>query len=137
MKFQLHMVLVFTLLFTCCGSQENITIKQIEYLATTRGSSVQIIAHPDRIIYNDTIFEITPEKWNSLTSLIQEINLDNLKNSQAPSEDRYRDAALAAELKITTLEATYTSSQFDHGNPPIEIATLVEKINELVGLKIN
>ena len=115
-----------------CYSQKSITVKQIEYFASTRGSSIQILVNVDHIIYNDTIFKITPKKWNSLTSLVQKINIDKLNNLQAPTEDRFRDAALAAEIKITTFDTTYTSSQFDHGNPPKEIKKLVQELLNLV-----
>jgi len=118
-----------------CNSQESTTIKQIDYSASTRGSSIKIIASPHQIVYNNEILEITSEKWNSLTSLIKEINLNNLKNLKAPSEDRFRDAALAADLKITTSENLFTSSQFDHGNPPKELKPLLNMLNELVAIE--
>lgn len=134
MKFYLRLEFILFFTFICfnCYSQKNITVKQIEYFASTRGSSIQILVNADRIIYNDTIFKITPKKWNSLTSLVQKINIDKLNNLLAPTEFRFRDAALAAEIKITTLETTYTSSQFDHGNPPKEIKKLVKEVLVLV-----
>jgi len=101
-------------------------------MASTRGSSLKIIANPNQIVYNDTVLKITSDKWNVLTTLIQEINLGNLNNLKAPSEDRYRDMALAAELKITTSENNFTSSQFDHGNPPKELKPLLDKLNEFL-----
>jgi len=131
---KLQFLLLFIIICFSCNSQESTTIKQIDYSASTRGSSIKIIAYPNQIVYNNEILEITPKKWTSLTSLIQEINLDNLKNLKAPSEDRFRDAALAAEIKIITSENIFTSPQFDHGNPPKELKPLLDKLNALLAI---
>jgi len=135
MKSQLlQIVLLSTIICSSCISQEHNLIKKIEYFASTRESSIHVIVFPDHLIYNDSISKITSKKWDAIYLLIDEINLTEISKLQAPSEDRFRDAALAAEIKITTSETTYTSSQFDHGKPPKEIKKLVQQMLSLVEL---
>jgi len=133
MKSQLlQIVLLFTIISSSCNSQENKSIIEIEYFASTRGNSIRIIVSPDHLIYNDTSSKITPKKWDAITLLIDEIDLTQISKLQAPSEERFRDASLVAEIKITTSDTIYISSQFDHGNPPKEIKKLVQQIINLV-----
>jgi len=131
-RIQLQLLIFISILCSSCYSQKsNNSIKQVEYFASTRGSSIQIIIRQNEVICNDISNKISNKEWSSIVALVSASNLDNIENLQAPSDKRYRDAALAAEIKITTSEKIYTSSQFDHGNPPKEISKLVSKIQKL------
>ena len=131
---QLLTIILVSINCSICFSQNNESLKEIEYYASTRGSSISITINQNKAIFNTKTYKVNSKKWNSIVSLISKINLKNLQNLQAPSEKRHIDAALAAEIKITTSENIFTSSQFDHGNPPEEIAKLIDKILKLVSL---
>jgi hypothetical protein len=46
---------------------------------------------------------------------------------KAPSQKRFHDGAAAANLTIAYKGKTYESQSFDDGNPPAEIAALVNE----------
>jgi hypothetical protein len=119
---------------TSCQSTQADTLINIEYTAETRGSSLKVFIQQGTLTYDDAEMRLTGEDWTALVALVDSIDLNGLKDLKAPSEDRYRDAALFAALKVTTSDGTFTSAQFDHGNPPEAIAPLVTKILSLAGL---
>lgn len=106
----------------------------ISYEASTRGSSIKISITPERLIYNDEVSTIKTENWNSIINLLADINLDTIHTLEAPSQNRFRDAAMAAQIKITTSEQTFISSQFDHGNPPEDLSLIVKEILSLANI---
>jgi len=120
-----------------CSNNPQELINAIEYSASTRGSSVQIVTTPDQLKYNDDIIELNCKQWSLLIKLVENIELKNINLLETPSQDRFRDAAMTAELKIKTSENTFTSSQFDHGNPPEELKTLITQIFDLAGIDKN
>ncbi|TGV01958.1 hypothetical protein [Flavivirga rizhaonensis] len=66
--------------------------------------------------------------WNILLKALKPINVENMPNLKAPSEDRFFDGAAIARLKIIYDGTTYETQPFDHGNPSKEIKELVKEI---------
>ena len=81
-----------------------------------------------KITFNDSIQNIDEKSWKKLTSLIQNVDLKNMDKLEAPSNKRFSDMAATAYLRIKVQDASYESSQFDHGNAPKEISLLVSEI---------
>ena len=54
--------------------------------------------------------------------------LEDLNDYKAPTEKRFHDGAAIGKLKITYQGKTYESTEFDHGNPPVEIEKFVDKL---------
>ncbi|MCL6293742.1 META domain-containing protein [Jejuia spongiicola] len=66
--------------------------------------------------------------WSNLMKTLKTVDVENIANLKAPSEDRFFDGAAIGNLKITYNGIVYESQSFDHGNPPKEIAILVKEI---------
>ncbi|UFH36184.1 hypothetical protein [Flavobacterium acetivorans] len=112
----------------------------IEYVANTRGFYQKIVIKKQMITVSKDRNEhdkavptkIANPDWDDLTTLFQEVNLDEIPDLKSPTEKRFYDGAAIANLKITYKGKTYESKSFDHGFPPVEIKKLVNKINSLV-----
>ncbi len=109
-----------------------------QYTASTRGFFKEVKIDTSGIYtYNmrgseeADIKPISPVNWNLLLDLLNNINLEDLPKLEAPSTQRYSDGAAIASLKIIYPSSTYSSSQFDHGNPPKEIKQLCDAILKL------
>lgn len=111
----------------------------IEYVANTRGfyQKVEIKNNIFTVSKDRSGTEKPLEKkisdadWKELVADFKEIKLSEMDSLKAPSEKRFYDGAAIATLKITYKDSIYESQNFDHGNPPIGIDKLVNKINEL------
>lgn len=115
-----------------------------EYHAYTRGTIMDITINDFGIgAYKGRPGEKAPETFTSITEkdrnmLLEDtakLNLDSLETLEVPSKKHQFDGALAATLKITVDGKEYTTQTFDHGNPPAEIKTLVNKIIALSALE--
>ena len=133
MKVYLILISILVTSGSCNITPQNET-KLITYEASTRGSSILISITPERLIHNDETSTITAKDWNSIINLLSKINLEAIHTLEAPSQNRFRDAAMAAQIKITTSQQTYISSQFDHGNPPNELSLIVKEILSLANI---
>lgn len=118
-----------------CMAQSKHIVDQIEYTASSRGSTIHITITPEKIHYKNNSVAIKSEDWETLIKSTIDFGLKNLDNYNAPSQDRFRDAALSTEIKIITKKNVFISNQFDHGNPPKELTELVKKILELAEIK--
>ena len=134
MKKYILSILCMLFLIHCTSSQEEKSLKSIEYSASTRGSSITIKVGSTQLTYNHTVKGVTAIQWEKLTELVSQINLNNISELEAPSNDRYRDAALAASIKLYYQDKEYESAQFDHGNPPKELSNLVNEVLKLAGI---
>jgi len=143
MKILSTFILVLLMAKGCTNSElkkesENISF---EYEANTRGSYKKIIAKQDTVYTIKTrdgkAIEKTLSKsdWNSLLNLLSKVDATKIAALKAPSEKRFYDGAMIAELKVIYKDKTYESSNFDHGNPPAEIKDLVNKIIEVSDLE--
>ncbi|MBJ7879455.1 hypothetical protein [Gelidibacter salicanalis] len=71
---------------------------------------------------------ISKADWGELVALKNALNLKTLPNLKAPSEKRFSDGAAIGSLTIKTKQAEVESSEFDHGNPPKELKSLLNKL---------
>jgi len=142
MKILSTFILVLLMAKGCTNSElkkesENISF---EYEANTRGSYRKVIAKQDTVYTIKSRGGEAVEKklskgdWNSLLNLLSKVDAEKIKDLKAPSEKRFYDGAMIADLKIIYKDKTYESSSFDHGNPPAEIKDLVNKILEVSDL---
>lgn len=106
----------------------------IEYLTSSRGIYNQIIINKKTISSLKTrggspsLHPIGGKNWNTITKMLERIEVENISTLKAPSKAFLYDGAAIAHLKITKGDKTYESAPFDHGNPPKEIAELVKVI---------
>ena len=75
--------------------------------------------------------EMAEEDWNEIVSLLAKIDAEKMKTLKAPSEKRLFDGAAHAVLGIKYKDIEVSSNSFDHGNPPKELAALVNKIQAM------
>ena len=108
---------------------------KVWYEATTRGFYEKILVTMDSInISSDrnnmtgTTYPISQSDWNELTSLLKDVNIDELPNLEAPTSKRHYDGAAFATLAIVKGEDETKSNSFDHGYPPLAIEAVVNKV---------
>ncbi|SDS34931.1 META domain-containing protein [Winogradskyella sediminis] len=107
----------------------------VKYQTTSRGSynfilisKDNILVSEDRHLQNIKTYSIDATEWNVLHKLIDAVNLEELSEVTPPSNNHQHDEALHATLSLQIGDIEYTSPGFDHGNPPKEIETLVNKV---------
>lgn len=113
-----------------------------EYEASTRGAFKKVVVTQDSIVtikdrdMKDVVTKaVKKADWEALVALNNKINSAGIKDLKAPSNKNHADAALAAKLTVIVADQVYNSAVFDHGNPPAEIAPLVNKIIAMSDLK--
>ena len=109
----------------------------LTYTAETRGYFNQII------ITNNTVYiskdretrlpsvqiTLSKEQQKKVLSYLKAIDVAQLAQLKAPTEKRFYDGAAIGNLSISHNQETYSTSGFDHGNPPVEIEQLVTLMN--------
>lgn len=124
-----------------CGGdpKQDMATAVVEYEANTRGF-YQKISIQNQIMTSTRsrksedapkTEKISDASWNELVAEFQKVDLKKLPDLKAPTEKRYYDGAAIANLKVTYQDKTYETTGFDHGQPPAEIAPLVNKILSL------
>ena len=126
---------IISVLFTHrSNAQQNDTIKLIEYHASSRASIIQIKISSKQLVYNETVKEINNDQWKKINSMISSFDLNSIHNIEAPSNERFRDAAATAFFKIFIEDEVFESSSFDHENPPKEFSDFISEILKLAEL---
>ena len=141
----LFLILSLIIALACSSSKSQISnenslkenqsrIIVFEYQAITRGSFLLIVmtnngeyvtvsrdpnATPSKQSYST-------EKWLTITQEMDKLDLEDLQNIVAPSNDHRFDGALIGTLKIIVDNKEYKTMFFDHGNPPEEIKEIVK-----------
>lgn len=135
--------LIFITIFISKGcdaeQQQDIESALIEYTATTRGFYQQIVVQNQQYTVtkdrngNEKLDKksISKAEWKKIVEAFQEVDLDELPKLKSPTEKRFYDGAAIANIKIVYKGKTYETNGFDHGNPPLEIEKLVNKITLL------
>lgn len=143
MKKLTSLLLLAVIIATGCAStmlkqSDDITI---EYQAMTRGSNREVILKKDAMEVRDVAGSstlskatITVEQWNDIIKELDKVELNKIAELKAPTNKRFYDGAMIATLTVKTKDTTYRSSSFDHGNPPAEIAEVVNKVVAMSGL---
>jgi len=137
----ISMILLTIFLGKSCSSQvqNDIANTTIQYTANTRGFYQKIVIINQKATIsrdrngNDTPRElkISDSDWKELITAFGKINLDELPNLKDPTQKRFYDGAAIANLKVRYQDKNYETKDFDHGNPPVEIEKLVNKIVSL------
>ena len=119
-------------------SQERISELSCEYEASSRGFYQRIKVEKGILFFQenrnkskDVTVEIDEKQWEKLVGLVKKVELESLSLFKAPSKRREIDGAAIAKLKVIKNENEFTSTNFDHGNPPLEIKNLVNYIISL------
>ncbi|WP_299618074.1 hypothetical protein [uncultured Tenacibaculum sp.] len=129
-------ILLLTIICTsmsCTSQKESVqrtnSIKEILFSAHTRGTSKSISVVELQAIFknngNTSIFTITDKEKKQLLELIKKLNLKSISQIEAPSNKRHSDGTLHASLTIKTNKESFTSSDFDDGNPPAELKDII------------
>ncbi|NAS31735.1 hypothetical protein GTQ40_12180 [Flavobacteriaceae bacterium R38] len=133
---------VMLILFAVKGCAQSSKIDEsaieIEYMAYSRGGFQSVVINSDFIKeksqrgQEDYISRKYSKKdWKKILNYLAAIDLEALKNLEAPTQKRLFDGAMHASLKIIYKDKTYQSGSFDHGTPPEEIKPLVDHILSL------
>jgi hypothetical protein len=111
-------------------------VPKIEYEANTRGfyEKITIENQMVSVIYDRDAYkggepkQISDDVNKELNSYLNAIKLDQLAKFKDPTQKRFYDGAAIANLKITVDGIEYKTVDFDHGNPPVEIEKLVNRV---------
>ena len=137
---KIALIAFFILILSKGCSQNDLKNATIEYRANTRGF-YQKITIQNQMLYvttdrdekgKGTESKIDQTTWKELVTSFEKLDLMQLSNYKAPSEKRFYDGAAIAGMKVNFKDSDYKSVDFDHGNPPVEIADLINKIVSLV-----
>jgi len=126
---------IFIILAGCSGQEKNKKgILEISYKAETRGSFINIDFKDSSLVLKSTIGDtsivLSKVQVINLKSITSKIKLSEIGNLIAPTNERYRDAALIGSFTIKKNDTSYVSSNFDHGSPPKEIQELYDVLHK-------
>lgn len=134
---------LFVLIFLSkdCNQQHPQTLIEFQdeltiiYEASTRGFYEKIWINKDSVSFSNdrslnrvSVSKCKVEEWNTLAELLNEINLKELPDFEAPSKNYQVDGAAMATLTIELNDETFQTKIFDNGNPPKAIFKLVNKV---------
>ncbi|MFY7666322.1 hypothetical protein [Flavobacterium sp.] len=138
MKVHFGFILLLTVLQQCTTAKTSSNLDaNITYTAYSRGFFKEVHVRQNQ-------FAVIEKRgaglqWKSLSAeakknvfeALKGINMNKISTLEAPTNKRFHDGAAIAQLKVETKTDTFESAAFDHGNPPQEIATLVEQLLKL------
>ena len=131
MNFLLKITVPFIfIIFVSCSAQEKNKkeVFKISYKAETRGSFIIIHFKDSSLVLKSTSTDksivLSNAEVINIQNIASKIKLSEIGALIAPSNERYRDAALTGSFIILKNDTSYTSSNFDHGNPPKELQEL-------------
>lgn len=140
MKAILLLTLSFLLSNSCTNSKskgmENITLEYEYYSRGTYGklrvNNKSILTYDKRdLLKPSTEKTISDSDWELLSKLVSELNLNAIATYKDPTQKRFYDGAPIAEFVIKTADKEYKTVAFDHGDPPVELKIIIDKINEI------
>ncbi|MFY7811219.1 MAG: hypothetical protein ACOVQ2_05755 [Flavobacterium sp.] len=108
----------------------------IEYSIFTRGTYKKILIAQQKMYLSKERegrgeeIEVLKEDWSKIIVLIEKIDLDKIQGLKGDSSNRVSDRSFHAHFLINKNGKTYKTNEFDHGNPPKEIAELVNLISK-------
>lgn len=114
-------------------------VQRISLSERTRGTNRSFTISPAKVETNMngtlTSKSLPADSWKMISDKIEQINLDEIKSYNSPTTKRYSDAALASVITIEKDGKTYSSSEFDSGNPPQQLRDLYMSIQNAAGTK--
>ena len=112
--------------------EDNTTVK---YQALSRNSfdfitisKSNILISKDRDLLKIDTYPIEAKDWEAIHTLIKAIDAESMHTIKPPSTKHQYDGAPHATLALIIGDVEYMTPTFDHGNPPQEIETLVNKV---------
>ena len=113
-------------------------VLSITYEALSRGAFYQVKIDKqliekfnDRSLKNSETKKCSQKEWLKIQSELEKINLEKMKELKVPSNKKSFDGAMHAKLIVVFPSQTFTSVNFDHGNPPEQIVPLVNTMLSL------
>ncbi|MET3731799.1 hypothetical protein [Moheibacter stercoris] len=76
-----------------------------------------------------TIFD--SKDWNELVAIVQNLNIEEFQNMEAPSQERFHDGARATTIIIKTADSEISSQTYDEGKPPASVKILNDYLESL------
>jgi hypothetical protein len=133
------MILLTVFLGKSCSNetQNDINNAVLQYHAHTRGFHLKVIINNQEATIskgrtpesmNQKQVKISDSDWKELVSLFAKTNLEAFPDLKDPTQKRFYDGAAIADLKVRYQDKNYETKDFDHTNPPPEIADLINKI---------
>lgn len=120
---------------TVKNAQDDISI---QYKASSRGFYQDIKLSKAQFSYTNVRDgktsvqqDMSTEDWNEIVQLLDKIDAEKLKGNYVNPDDLGRDAVIPATLTINYKENIVRNIEFGHGNPPKELAALVNKIQAM------
>ncbi|WP_262149305.1 hypothetical protein [Chryseobacterium foetidum] len=149
-----YVALAFSLLLTVsCNTSKEVGGKTNNDKTVAGKALIQSISLSESTRGTQRLFTITPGKvetnkngaveskilsdleWKSVSEQTAELNLAEISTYPSPTTKRYSDAAMASVITIEKDGKTYSSAEFDSGNPPQQLRDLYMSIQNAVGMK--
>lgn len=136
-NFKTISLLLLLVLCNCNAQKEQDTASfEITYKAQTRGSFFNILYKKGTLTFKtnieEKVFDLKSEEKERLIKEVSKIELSEIENLIAPSEKRFTDGALSANFIIKKNNTAFTSSDFDHKNPPEALKNLYEVLLAII-----
>ncbi|MGH1337489.1 MAG: DUF4377 domain-containing protein [Aureispira sp.] len=112
------------------------TLQQVVYEAIARGRFLHISITEQQVeIYTSpgaadpaTEQPITAKDWKEIVQIVDALELEDAAGLIPPTNDRARDAALPAQIKLIYTKGGFDSPTFDHKKPPPALEALVNRV---------
>ena len=134
-------ILILVALSGECNQQHSRTsiqkqnLMSITYEVSTRGFYEKIWINKDSISFsndrglkNVMTSKCSDGDWEALVNLVNDVDLEEFPNLEAPTSMHQYDGAAMAMLLVESDDETYKTKVFDHGHPPKAISQLVNKV---------
>ncbi len=147
----IHKVFTLSIIMLLCGACESTKntnntkvqeiISKISIEKTTLGSNSLFEIDKKEIKTSSTLRngaeDVTnkstkPEQWNEVNRLVSGIDLNEMSNWEAPTQERFYDGAKATVITIESNGKEYVSQSFDEGKPPAQLQKLYDYLESLV-----
>ncbi|WP_312078774.1 hypothetical protein [Chryseobacterium sp.] len=120
-------------------SANKISFSQVSLSEKTRGINRKLTIRQNVLEINNNgqsaSSELSSDDVRMISNTIDEVNIDKIGTYPSPTTKRYSDAALYSVISIEKNGKTYTSSDFDSGNPPQELKELYDNLQRLITIK--
>ena len=136
---KLSLFLLLSAFMIACESYKELksnSLTKIEMDFTTRGNATHFeITQKKTTVSSRILGENVTEKekknqttdslyWTKVQRLVSDLDLRQIENWEAPSQDFTFDGARATTIRIDMNGTIYTSNVFDEGKPPAELEML-------------
>lgn len=113
-------------------NEQQTKIEKIQLTEQTRGfhTTITITPKSKTTSFNgeENTSALSSSEWENISQQAARIDLSKISTLPSPSTGRHSDQAMIANMIITSNGTTYTSANFDSGNPPKELEALYQKI---------